>query len=638
MAGINVRTDVLNQIPKPKLTGKEVVYRALAAALGGPVDLASLVMSPFGYNEKEPVLGSEWIGSKMEQGGLVSEARDPLTEFVASLAVPGPGAGTALAKGSMLAPVMMGVIKKKGGNWLTGSVEESLKPLKASSYTEGDMADLARFQPEVFPQAERRLALDNWISGPLTKYVKTRMASPDDEIRKLADQGVLHFSPDEPGSFNSLLYDRRQSLGEKPMGESTTPLGMSWEGLSDNAVGRYTAGDIATQGSFAADNSWASKLDPMTPVHAPSSDPSNFQKLDFRHLTDELSNALNPESGLPRALQLTPDQMKNLSVEKAVRRVADINKWRASQMAESNKAIAFDEKTAPIFKEYPTIPGYGGGQPNEKGLHWREIKQPQGLPDGWTANPVHGDPNHIAVKNDKGELLGYGNSQEDAVRLAQSKAGLLEKQLKYEGDTMGHCVGGYCDAVLSGESQVYTLRDKAGKPHVTIEVGPGGQHLTDEGYAALPKGSPLRAAHKRYMKDMKANDYEPMDYTDFGSYLKVYEPELVKLLPEALPVIKQIKGSKNSTPKEEYLPFIQDFVRSQKWEDIGDLGNTGLYRLPEDTLATRNELQQALEAMAEGDPDLLKSLTPEWLVQVANQNSATWWPKVKEYLKSIQDQ
>ena len=41
-------------------------------------------------------------------------------------------------------------------------------------------------------------------------------------------------------------------------------------------------------------------------------------------------------------------------------------------------------------------------------------------------------------------------------------------------------------------------------------------------------------------------------------------------------MIKQIKGKQNKAPNPEYLPYVQDFVRSGKWSDVGDLSNTGL--------------------------------------------------------------
>lgn len=102
------------------ISGKDLAYRALASALGGPVDLATMVMRPFGYSVEKPVLGSEWIGQKMEQGGLVSEARDPLKEFVASVMVPSPGGlASAVGKGAALLPAVAGMTK-------VGKVEDAL--------------------------------------------------------------------------------------------------------------------------------------------------------------------------------------------------------------------------------------------------------------------------------------------------------------------------------------------------------------------------------------------------------------------------------------------------------------------------------------------------------------------------------
>lgn len=546
MAGMNVRDDVLNQIPKPKPSGRDLAYRAVAAVFGGPVDLTAMVMKPFGYGVEKPVLGSEWIGQKMENVGLVSEARDPMQEFMASLLVPGGGieAVPAMAgKGMAMLPAAMGVVKAKGGNWLTGSVEDALKPLKdvRGAYPTERIAEL----PETLrPAAMRSNALNTWIEGPLTKYVKTRMASPGDEIRKLADQGVLHADPVAwPGDADRVRDTARSKGYQAGVLSPAGSLGRSWEDVADANL------DIGTNPNFPEESLYG--LRPQ----------GNLNNLGFRHLTDELSNALNPESGLPRALQLTPDQMKNLSVEKAVRRVADINKWRANQMAEANKAIAFDEKTAPTFKEYQTVPGYGNGQPNEKGLHWREIKPPE----------VKG-PEDLSEDGAKHYQRGLasGASPEDAFNdvARSSQKQLLERQLAYEGDTMGHCVGGYCDAVLSGESQVYTLRDKAGKPHVTIEV--------KQDYPSDP--ADIAAVYQELYGQRlnpKSGKYQEtlmnfMDTEDYYNYLQSLPPPPMR--------IEQIKGAKNSAPKDEYVPFIQDFIRSGKFSDVGDLQNARLVK------------------------------------------------------------
>jgi hypothetical protein len=86
---------------------KDLAYRTAAGVFGGPVDLATMVMRPFGYKTPdEQVFGSsEYIGKKLEDVGLVSSARAPITEFLTSMAVPTPGG---IAKGAALAAPMIG--------------------------------------------------------------------------------------------------------------------------------------------------------------------------------------------------------------------------------------------------------------------------------------------------------------------------------------------------------------------------------------------------------------------------------------------------------------------------------------------------------------------------------------------------
>ena len=65
----------------------DVLNRGLVAStLGAPVDIAAEVMRPFGYKEKEPFLGSEYIGKQMEKAGMVSPKRRPVAEMAVGLA------------------------------------------------------------------------------------------------------------------------------------------------------------------------------------------------------------------------------------------------------------------------------------------------------------------------------------------------------------------------------------------------------------------------------------------------------------------------------------------------------------------------------------------------------------------------
>jgi hypothetical protein len=92
----------------------DLAYRTLAGVVGGPVDLTTMVMRPFGYKtpDENVIGGSEWIGKQMERAGLVGSARAPIQEFLASLTVPTPsGVGKGLAMG---APALAGIFVGKG--------------------------------------------------------------------------------------------------------------------------------------------------------------------------------------------------------------------------------------------------------------------------------------------------------------------------------------------------------------------------------------------------------------------------------------------------------------------------------------------------------------------------------------------
>lgn len=75
----NALTDVLNR-------------GMVAGTLGAPVDLASMAMRPFGYSIDKPFGGSEYIGQKMQDAGLVTPKRRPLAELAAGFALPASAA------------------------------------------------------------------------------------------------------------------------------------------------------------------------------------------------------------------------------------------------------------------------------------------------------------------------------------------------------------------------------------------------------------------------------------------------------------------------------------------------------------------------------------------------------------------
>lgn len=66
---------------------------------------------------------------------------------------------------------------------------------------------------------------------------------------------------------------------------------------------------------------------------------------------------------------------------------------------------------------------------------------------------------------------------------------------------------------------------------------------------------------------------------DFDSYAnKALAEHGYELPPEKIVQIKRKANLVNSDPYE-YRPFVQDFVKSGKWSDVGDLANTGLVKI-----------------------------------------------------------
>jgi hypothetical protein len=292
--------------------------------------------------------------------------------------------------------------------------------------------------------------------------------------------------------------------------------------------------------------------------------------LGFDHIMDVLRQDV-------AAGRIRPEQLSKVSMEQAVRRTAEFDQEMAKRMQE---AQIKNTAGMPTHKEYP-----------DQGFKWIQLSQPEELPKGWSqeASGAYVGPN--------GERTIVNPSRQT-----------LDDALKYEGDTMGHCVGSYCDEVAEGGSRIYSLRDAKGEPHVTVEVAPNFMRSDDWLNTLSPKERAEVLASKQSITD---------------------NPKYLAAKNNVPPRIVQIKGKGNAAPKEEYLPFVQDFVKSGKWSDVGDIRNTGLYSaqdvvnyMPEGVNMSRNARTLAIgRARVAGElpdymtkpeyEDLLKKHVPE---------------------------
>jgi hypothetical protein len=525
-----------------------------------------------------------------------------------------------LRSGDVYSPELMSQLKKASDELIATGDPKKLQIAKNIQF------DIEQKAPES--------ALDDWIKNKFGNYIKKQMGTEDDPIRKLADEmsakvqadyqaGLKRIAkmkddiakakakgkgteaseaaladeiekveeafqstsilPIQLGPYthvNASIGRAREKAGMSPFEIAKSNLGKSYEELADAPFAPTTKKEIDARiktgetmgGSWAPDapklteNPWLAKLGEEDLVYRIRPLEINEKEI-FTHTIDELRNALNPNSGLPPNLLLKPEDMQGLGIEKAFRHVNNINDWRAQQRVVASLADA--ERSATTIKEYPDTP---------KRLKWQQLKPAEytELPPGYSVTSSYEGPALFGPDGKKLTTFSpYGDISVQQQALNFIAKNDLEKALKYEGSTMRHCVGGYCDDVWSGETNIFSLRDKKGEPHVTIETAPPEQLYPIGGEEFASLDAQTKAQYREHIRKWRKENPDIDELT---------EEHIVEALAEAgvppnPPRILQIKGKGNAKPNEEYIPFVQDFIKSQQWSRIGDLQNTDLVPL-----------------------------------------------------------
>ena len=458
---------------------------------------------------------------------------------------------------AMGANTQSNVIKPKGGNWLAGSVEKVFDPLitkgmiankeipygpefdsaiiqriadlketanlpgysggagRVASMLEEDLQDAVSTQNRV-----KDAAINKWVQSNLTNYVKKDMGTPDDPVRKLAEEGIVHIPTERVGWNRYKAPENRRMYGGKQMGKSVAA--KAWEDASDVSIYPGTVGEIKRVkelGGPGADKyePWMENVDPNTMV---SRTTENFhvQDLGFDHILDVLREDLTTG-------RIRPEQLNKVSMEQAVRRTYEYDQELARKMEAARQTSRAE---LPVYKEYP------------EGLKWVELNRP-------------------------GDFAAESDAMGHSVRGYEPPKG-SDDWTEGSGDSGygGYGLGGW-NAIKRGDAKVYSLVDSKGEPHVTIEVGAYKDQLRPDDLIPY-KEAALEEAKKL-----------PNGYTDYD----VRDIE-IRMAKENMPAfINQIKGKQNAAPKADYIPFVQDFVRGGKWSDVRDLQNTGLQRVVE---------------------------------------------------------
>jgi hypothetical protein len=501
---------------------------------------------------------------------------------------------------AMGANTQSNVVKPRGGNWMAGSVEKVLDPLvqkgvinnvnipygpdfDAAALKRIEELKLAASQPDYTggagrvaellerdinnPRRAGEAAMNKWIQSNLTNYVKKDMGTPEDPVRMLADEGISHLPLDTPMPRNmSAIRETRKEAGfPEPYGKSWQ--GLLYESLADKKIGSGTAGEMINTGKGEP---WMNKVDPFTRVHGiPPMESVNFtQDLGFNHIVDVLRQDV-------AAGRIRPEQLNKVSMEQAVRRTYEYDQEMAKKMQET---ALQQQEGFPVHKEYP------------EGYKWIELAKPklsEVLPEGWSEPVAKG--NTLQTVSSDGKIV-LGDSIPEIVKNIYRRhpetpgnpERMLEDALKYEGDTMGHCVGGYCPDVLEGRSRIFSLRDAKGEPHVTVEVRPkrGQSKYQTDWFSKQPEEVQDKITQQALAEhSLMAGNRTPQE--DRFTWGQALSNAIKNNMGEVPDEIIQIKGKGNAKPKADYLPYVQDFVKGGKWSDVGDLQNTGLQRVVE---------------------------------------------------------
>jgi hypothetical protein len=528
-------------------------------------------------------------------------------------------------------PFELNVVKPKGGNWTTSlSPVRDLKRRDAINgkdpeeqlikYNEffNNPENLANTLPEEIAILENKrqkfinqVAINKWLDTKLTNYIKNEMATPEDSIRlgierrleeaqkvkeandkKLANmkagidkrkaegkdvtlsqrdyeaakekadeenifanKSVSHLTAPDSGwnaSDDGLRLTKphvdknRVDAGYPVKGMGKNQASQQWEDIADEAVEINPASQYLNEaknekirksgGTPTIDaEPWIAKVaekDPNTPIYY-ANNISIDHRSDFRHMIDELQEAMNPNSKLPNNLKITAKDLEKMTVDDVSALSGKISAWRDIQKRKIDKDVA-NNPAMHTFKEYT--------ENNPKGVKWQQIKRPEGYDD---------------------------QEAEQYVRAAT----------QYEGDLMRHCVGGsgHCDPLLDGEVEIYTLRDARGEPHVTIEVStkvdPQAKGNTPKDfYLSMPMGvmaklPPMPSPTNASFADITYWERKVRQTPQYQEWLRSRPKD-----------IGEIKGKGNKKPNEEYIPFIQDFIKSGNWGNIRDLQNSDLIK------------------------------------------------------------
>ena len=525
------------------------------AEYGFPIGIAVQIAPLAGPALKGAKMTGRALGAGLNEA-IYHGAQSPLSKFIPEAVKP------------------LNVVKPKGGggNWL--NVESHLESIKPNAGIDPKDAY------ELGISNKGDVAISNWIDTKLNRYIRNEMGTADDPVLKLAEKGKLHIEPDVGNGMRLRAQQHRLGQNYPSEGSAGSQLAADWEALTDAQIQSRKAKDVRIQ---SADEPFLENLSPEDVVHSFGTSFNPNKILGFDHIIDELRNATTLGDNLPKVLQIDPAKLERMSMSDVVNHVFKINEWRANQATRSHDATIKALENSPaisVMKEYPD------------GYKWVELKMPDTVHDVTPlirkeddAFSIYEPGKTLSWKDPSTGKVGWKSPEEANAAYSNAKNyDELEKVLELEGNSMGHCVGGYCSDVISGRSRIFSLRDPKDRAHATIQVKP--PTGSKEGTISQEELPPAVFKDLKRRNVLDENIRWRLDDTT-GRYM----PEVGPFEPS----IVQIKGKQNARPVEKYDPYTQDFVQNNDWGEVNELRNTGLVDLGNRNYKSMDEIKKTYQ-------------------------------------------
>ena len=495
---------------------------------------------------------------------IVESATSPLKSY----AVKQKGGNWEPALGSKDSVKMSMQPLKRNPDMLSGDLinEVAGEDLWSRIVREGGHQNTHRWLRENRPDLADQLAgvestaLNKWLDNKLETYVRNDMGTPDDPIRLAHEEGFSHIPGNEANDLGAWLPDdvaamrvkagypeegfavkKHADAGYPENMEANTRKAEMWEALSDAEIGATRAGVYQDKWRMARDfpdkvslpkaslqmaerNPWIEKLDPETPLYKIEGVVPMNENLGFNHMADEIQNMLDPESGLPAALRLTPQQLDKVTVKQMVQKVDAVNKWRSEEAAKAERGDMMGNLTA---KARLDIPDAQLSFVKEPGMKWIDI-------------PATTDASAMKLCTTIGKQAGWCTQGE-----------------------------GLAKRYGSGDNSLTTLIDAEGRPHAQAMVGAPQKYISEQDMAPfmaqaeeeakrLPNGYTSRDVNKIAMR--MAYDSSPKDIIELKPVENAFNSERAREYMKRDPDYK-----------EKITDSVLDFLKSGSWGDVRDL-------------------------------------------------------------------